>query len=218
MEQQASGEGCLDQRQLNRLTPHAAVRLWVMGNLPSPSTIPWALPAALSPHHPQHWGRSYSCECWDPWSGKNHQHWGHVAEVAAMMSRACFQNGGHRLLKITLYDELFTGYRDRGTPEKRFKNSLKKTLDTCHVNHHKWSTLAANRQAWRHTVHQVVSTFKDSHRAYPREKRRIRKIQGASAVRLDKTFKCSRCDRTWLSCIGLVNHQHACSRRGQPPS
>jgi len=32
-----------------------------------------------------------------------------------------------------------------------------------------------------------------------------------------KTFDCSHCGQTSLSRIGLVNHQRACNRRGQPP-
>ena len=54
---------------------------------------------------------------------------------------------GHSLLKIALYGGLSTGYRDRGAPKKRFKDSLKKTLDTSLIDHHQRSTLAADRQA-----------------------------------------------------------------------
>ena len=44
MEQQASE----DQRLSSSRTHHQAVRLWVMGNLPPPSTTPWALPILWS--------------------------------------------------------------------------------------------------------------------------------------------------------------------------
>ena len=74
--------------------------------------------------------------------------------------------------------------------EKRFKDSLKKTLGTCHIDHHQWLTLAADRQAWCRTVHQVISTFEDSHRANLREKRVRKKIQGASVAIPDQTFVC----------------------------
>ena len=120
-----------------------------------------------------------------------------------------------RLPKIALHGELSTGHCDRGVPKKLFKDSLKKTFGTCHIDYHQWSTLAADRQAWRHTVHQVVSTFEESRRANPREKRRRRKIRGSSAAIPDQAFNCSCCDRTCLSRIGLVSHQHACSRRVQ---
>ena len=58
---------------------------------------------------------------------------------------------------------------------------LEQTLGTCHIDHRQWLTLAADRQAWRGTVHQVVSTFEDACWANLREKRRRRKIQGAFA-------------------------------------
>ena len=53
--------------------------------------------------------------------------------------------GWHRLPKIALYGELSTGYCDRGVPKKRFKDSLKKTLGTCHIDHQQWSTLLTVR-------------------------------------------------------------------------
>ena len=93
-----------------------------------------------------------------------------ITSIEAMLLKSQLQwaahiskmGGGHRLLKIALYSELSTGYRDRGASNKRFKDSLKKTLGTCHIDHHQWSTLAAERQAWRLTIHQVVSNFEDS--------------------------------------------------------
>ncbi|XP_037780222.1 uncharacterized protein LOC119576642 [Penaeus monodon] len=124
----------------------------------------------------------------------------------------------HRLPKIALYGELSTGQRDRGAPKKRYKDSLKKSLGACHIDHRQWSTLAADRQAWRHTVHQAVSSFEDSRRSNLKEKRRMKKDRKASAAVSDQTFDCSRCGRTCLSRIGLVSHQRACSRRGQPLS
>ncbi|XP_063614375.1 uncharacterized protein LOC134787527 [Penaeus indicus] len=124
----------------------------------------------------------------------------------------------HRLPKIALYGELSTGHRDRGAPKKRYKDSLKKSLGACQIDHRQWSTLAADRQAWCHTVHQAVASFEDSHRSNLKEKRRTRKDREASAAVPDQTFDCSRCGRTCLSRIGLVSHQRACSRRGQPLS
>ena len=109
------------------------------------------------------------------------------------MGRACLQNGGgHYLPQITLYGEHSTGYCDRGAPKKRFKDSLKRTLGTCHIDHHKWSTLAADHQAWCHTIHQVVSIFENSHRANLKEKHRRRRIQGASTAIPNQTFNCSQ--------------------------
>lgn len=148
-----------------------------------------------------------------------------IASIEAMLLKSQLRWAGHvsrmedhRLPKIALYGELSSGHRDRGAPKKRYKDSLKKSLGVCHIDHHQWSTLAADRQAWRYTVHQAVSSFEDSCRANLKEKRRRRKDQIASAAASDQTFDCSHCGRTCLSRIGLVSHQRACSRRGQPPS
>ena len=124
---------------------------------------------------------------------------------------------GHRLLKIALYGELSTGHCDGGVPKKRYKDSLKKILGSCHIDYHQWSTFAVDRQLWRRTVHHV-STLENSRWANLKEKRRRRKIRGASTAILDQTFNCSRCSRTCQSRIDLVSHQRACSRPGQTPS
>ena len=84
--------------------------------------------------------------------------------------------GGHRLPNIALYGKLSIGYCERGAPKKRFKDSFKMILGTCHIDHHQLSTLAADLQAWRRTV----STFEDTRRANLKEKRN--KSQGASAA------------------------------------
>ena len=59
----------------------------------------------------------------------------------------------HRPPKIALYGKLSTGHRDRGAPKKRYKDCLKKSLDSCHIDHYQWSTLAADREAWCSTYH-----------------------------------------------------------------
>ena len=129
-----------------------------------------------------------------------------------------FRMEDHRLPKITLYGELSTGHRDIGGPKKRYKDSLKKSLGACHIDHRQWSTLAADREDWRLTVHRAVSSFEDSRMDGLKERRRKRKERTATAAVPEKTFDCSHCGRICLSRIGLVSHQRACSRRGHPPS
>ncbi|KAJ7412727.1 hypothetical protein WISP_94766 [Willisornis vidua] len=50
----------------------------------------------------------------------------------------------HRLPKIVRYGELATGCRKRGTPKKRYKDSLKQHLSLGHIDCHELSTLASN--------------------------------------------------------------------------
>ena len=74
---------------------------------------------------------------------KYHLRWaGHVSRME-----------DHRLPKIALYGELSSGHRDRGAPKKRYKDYLKKSLTACHVDHKCWADLAADREAWRHTIY-----------------------------------------------------------------
>ena len=89
-----------------------------------------------------------NCAIYSHQSGRNHQHRGHVAEVTATLGRACLWNKGHRQPKIVLYGELSTDHHHRGLSKKRYNDSLKKTLGACHIDHHQWSTLASDRQAW----------------------------------------------------------------------
>ena len=147
-----------------------------------------------------------------------------ITSVEAMLMKTQLRWAGHvsrmedhRLPKIVLYGELSTGHRDRGAPKKRYKDSLKKSLSTCHIDHRQWSALAADRGAWRHAVHQSVSSFESNRRATLEEKRSRRKNRVATALTPESSFPCSRCGRVCLSRIGLVSHQRACARRGQRP-
>ena len=94
----------------------------------------------------------------------------------------------HRLPKIALYGELSSGHRDRGAPKKRYKDTLKKSLSACHIDHRQWSALAADRDAWRRTIHQSVSSFENNRRATLVEKRSRRKNRVATAPTPDTTF------------------------------
>ena len=117
---------------------------------------------------------------------------------------------------MIMYGELSTGHRDKGASKRRYKNSLKKPLSTCHLDHSQWSTLAADQGTWRHIIHQTASFFKDFRRVNLKEKPCRRKNRDASTVVLDRTFNCSRCGRTCLSRIGLTSHERAFCRRGNP--
>lgn len=130
---------------------------------------------------------------------------GHVARM---------QN--HRLPKIVLFGELSSGYRNRGAPKKRYKDSLKKSLKSCDINPNQWTTMAAERVDWRHSVYEAVHLFERARRAALQEKRELRKTRAASAPSqpISNQYQCRHCTRTCLSRIGLASHERACSRRG----
>ena len=148
-----------------------------------------------------------------------------IPSIEALLLKSQLRWAGHvsrmedyRLPKITMYGELSTGYRERGAPKKRYKDSLKKSLGACHIDTNNWSTLAADRGAWRHTIHQATTTYETSRRDILKDKRQRRKNREPSDSNSDQNFQCSRCDRTCLSRIGLVSHERACLRRGHHPS
>ncbi len=92
-------------------------------------------------------------------------HWaGHVSRMEK-----------HCLPKIKLYGELSSGYRKIGTPRKQYKDSLKKSLTACCIDHSQWATQAADRDSWWHTVQQAISLFEDTRRASIEDIRRRRK-------------------------------------------
>ncbi|KAJ7408419.1 hypothetical protein WISP_121198 [Willisornis vidua] len=119
----------------------------------------------------------------------------------------------HRLPKFVLYGELTIGCRKRGALKKRYKDSLEQHRSLGHIDCHQWSTLASSRDSWKHTIHDAAASFENARRVSHREKRQGRKNHSLP-ISPKETFHCAFCDWTCLSCIGLLSHQHACSKRG----
>ena len=68
----------------------------------------------------------------------------------------------HQLPKIALYGELATGHSDRGTPLKKFKDLLKKSLTACCIDHSQLEMLTTEQVTWRHTIWQANPLFKNN--------------------------------------------------------
>ena len=88
----------------------------------------------------------------------------------------------HCLPKIIMFGELSTGHHERGAPKKRFKDSLKKLLTTCNIDHKQWSDLAPDHVAWHHTIHQAAAQFEVDRRNSRKDKRQRRKARAASTT------------------------------------
>ena len=99
-----------------------------------------------------------------------------------------FRMEDHRLPKTVLYGVLSSGYHNIETPEKQYKDYLKKSLSACHIDHHQWSTAAADREAWRHTIHQAVSSFESTCKGNLEDERRKRKNREVPAFNQDRTL------------------------------
>ncbi|KAJ7425665.1 hypothetical protein WISP_22581 [Willisornis vidua] len=74
----------------------------------------------------------------------------------------------HPLSKIVLYGEPATSCHKRGVLKK---DSLKQHLSLGHIDCHRWSTLASNRDSWRHTIHHTAASFENARRVSLEEKR-----------------------------------------------
>ena len=79
--------------------------------------------------------------------------------IEAMLLKTQFRWAGHvsrikdhRLPKIVFYGELSTGHRDEVAPRKRYKDTLKRSLDTCNNDHRQWTTQATNRMSYQTTT------------------------------------------------------------------
>ncbi|KAG7519485.1 hypothetical protein JOB18_009869 [Solea senegalensis] len=65
-----------------------------------------------------------------------------ITSIEAMLMKTQLRWAGHvsrmedhRLPKIVLYGELSAGHRNRGAPKKRYKDSLKKSLQYCNIDY-----------------------------------------------------------------------------------
>ena len=107
--------------------------------------------------------------------------------------------------------ELSSGHRDRGAPKKRYKDTLKKSLSACNLDHKEWSTLTEDRNSWRHSIVTATSSFESTRRTSIEEKHHRRKISEATTPNLQNTFHCKHCNQACHLRIGLVSH--ACKSR-----
>ena len=195
------------------------LRLRGLDHILPPHQTPIAFPSALPLHHPHiHWS--------DFVTNVEVLEQAEVPSIEAMLLKCQLRWAGHvtrmeehLLPKIIVYGELSAGHRDRGTPKKRYKNCLKKSPKSCNIDLHQLTTIAAERDGWRHTVHTAVKNVETFRCEALKEKRQQRKTRAAATLENpnpDQTFKCRHYPRAYLSRIGLVSHKRACSRRGRP--
>ena len=107
-----------------------------------------------------------SCWCWVIWITyrrhlhlieRYHQratlniHWSdfvtniEVLEMAKVTSIEAMLLKTQQRLYYNIYGELFTGHRDKGTPQKIYKVTLKRFLASCNINYRQRTTQATNR-------------------------------------------------------------------------
>ncbi|GFS08505.1 hypothetical protein ElyMa_001275600 [Elysia marginata] len=120
----------------------------------------------------------------------------------------------HRLPKIVMYSELSSGYRERGAPRKRYKDSLKRTLSACDIDVQGWSDLATDRSAWRCIIQEATTKFEEERITAANNKR----LRRDNPTQTPTPHPCRHCSRICRARIGLISHERACRQRhGQPP-
>ena len=120
-----------------------------------------------------------------------------------------------RLPKQLLYSELTSGSRNRGRPKLRYKDTCKRDLKRCNINHSTWNQLAGNRSSWKTTVRAGVEHLEEQLTNRANEKRRRRKdrvVPTSNPASTTACLTCKFCNRVCRSNIGRISHERSCYR------
>ena len=102
-----------------------------------------------------------------------------------------------RLPKQLLYGELCYGKRSLGGQNKRFKDTLKKTLTSFNIDVTNWEVCSQDRPMWRSMIHTGARTA---------ETNRIAEAQNKRITSAGPTYPCPVCGRVLQARFGLISH------------
>ena len=119
-----------------------------------------------------------------------------------------FRMPDERLPKRLLYGELSEGKRSLGDQRKRYKDTLKASLESCGINSNTWEEMAQDRPTWHNAVSTGVSSFEAKRVEEQKQKRQHRKIKASTASQFVSTlaYPCPKCTRLFNARIGLICH------------
>ena len=111
----------------------------------------------------------------------------------------------HRLPKQIFYSELKNGKRTQGGQKKRFKDTLKCSLNAFGLNPDTWEVDAQDRTSWRASLHSGATSCETARRTEAEQKRLVRKTKNANPASA-AAIPCPHCPRTFRARIGLISH------------
>ena len=113
-----------------------------------------------------------------------------------------------RYPKKLLYGQLSEGNRPAHGPKKRYKDQLKKSIQSFNMNPTNFEENASDRAGWRASCSEGVKYFVAA-RADIRELRRQKRHEARSSEPLESNpqFQCPECGRLCRSRIGLFSHR-----------
>ena len=105
-----------------------------------------------------------------------------------------------------MYSELSRGKRSAGGQKKRFKDSLKESLKSFHIDTKSWETVAQDRQSWRRNITSGAQIAERHLIAEAQKKRAARKDRILNTHIPNSDHICPSCGRGFYARIGLYSH------------
>ena len=112
----------------------------------------------------------------------------------------------HRLPKRIFYSELRCGKRSQGGQRKRFKDTLKISLNAFGIHHDTWEAAARDRNSWRASLRKGAVICEATRTARAVKKRQDRKTTAGIPPPETASILCPHCQRTFRAKIGLISH------------
>ena len=137
-----------------------------------------------------------------------------LQSIHALLKTAQLQWAGHvvrmseeRLPKHLLYGQLSEGRRSTGSQRKRYKDSLKSSVNAFERNNKSWESLAAQRGTWCSLVRKGAESYEQTRIRQVEEKRLLHKASAAeTGSAIITAVPCLNCGRTFRARIGLISH------------
>ena len=139
-----------------------------------------------------------------------------IPSIHTLQQKARVRWAGHvtrmpddRLPKQLLYGELCNGKRSVGGQQKRFKDTLKKTLTSFNIDVTNWEVCAQDRPLWRSMIHTGARTTETIRIAEAQKTRAARKaiLYSPTITSTGPTNPCPECGRVLQArIVGLISH------------